>query len=450
MSPARRWHVTLALPASNITGVEQYAEVISADWPGVSGEAAAWLLPALGSLADDITAAIAREVDEYAQPGDDAAARAVHRVAHDAVAGFGARVTQSATAETASAASMFRDLGRLLALEGRSLGALQAALRVGARVTWQRLQEQARQGHGNPEEFARIGETVYWYMDELAASCSAGYAEAKAELAGETSQLRRHLLGMLVSGPAPALPAVASLARAAGWPLPRRVAVVALTPRAVSNPGPLPPDVLADLTRRDPCLLIADPDGPQRRQRLAAVLRGWLQADTSPGASQPPPGQLAAVGPAVPLAEASGSLRWAVQALALARRGIVGAVGGAGAVGGPGPGGIVWCEDHLPTLVLLADADLAAALSREALAPLRRLRGDQADRLARTLLAWLESADDANAAARRLHVHPQTIRYRLRQVSELFGEALNDPDARFQLLLALRVRGLLGGSPGPG
>ncbi len=111
---------------------------------------------------------------------------------------------------------------------------------------------------------------------------------------------------------------------------------------------------------------------------------------------------------------------------------------------------MVWCEDHLPTLVLLADADLAAALSREALAPLRRLRGDQADRLAGTLLAWLESADDANAAARRLHVHPQTIRYRLRQVSELFGEALNDPDARFQLLLALRVRGLLGGSPGPG
>jgi DNA-binding PucR family transcriptional regulator len=76
---------------------------------------------------------------------------------------------------------------------------------------------------------------------------------------------------------------------------------------------------------------------------------------------------------------------------------------------------------------------------------LRRLRDGQADRLARTLLAWLESAGDANAAARRLHVHPQTIRYRLRQVSELFGEALHDPDDRFRLLLALRVRGVLGG-----
>jgi DNA-binding PucR family transcriptional regulator len=107
-------------------------------------------------------------------------------------------------------------------------------------------------------------------------------------------------------------------------------------------------------------------------------------------------------------------------------------------------GDVVWCEEHLPTLVLLADAGLASTLSREALAPLRRFRPDQADRLASTLLAWLESADDANAAALRLHVHPQTIRYRLRQVSELFADALADPDARFRLLLALRVRRLLG------
>jgi DNA-binding PucR family transcriptional regulator len=141
----------------------------------------------------------------------------------------------------------------------------------------------------------------------------------------------------------------------------------------------------------------------------------------------------------VPLTGASGSLRWAGQALALARRGLVRAESD-----DDGGAGIVWCEDHLPTLVLLADTDLAATLSRDALAPLRQLRPGQADRLAKTLLAWLESAGDANAAARLLHVHPQTIRYRLRQVSGLFGDALTDPDARFRLLLALRVRRLLG------
>jgi hypothetical protein len=425
--------------------VEQYAEVLSAGWPAVSGGAEGWLAPTLNSLADDITAVIVREVEEYAQPGDEAAARAVRRVAHDAVAGFAARVTapSAPSQATASAAQEFHDVGRLLAMEGRSLNALHAALRIGARVTWQRLQEQARQGNGDPEAFARIGETVFWYMDELGASCSAGYAEARAELAGETSQLRRHLLEMLTSSPAPPAAGLASLAQAAGWLLPRRVAAVALTPLAGGTPGPLAPDVLADLTRRDPCMLIADPDGPGRRQQLASWLRGWLTTHqpSSPLAG----GLLAAIGPAVPLSGASGSLRWATQALGLGRRGLVRAGNGTER-GADTTAGIIWCEDHLPTLVLLADTDLAATLSQEALKPLRPLRPEQADRLGRTLLAWLESADDANAAARRLHVHPQTIRYRLRQLSELFGDALTEPDARFRLLLALRVRLLLGTS----
>ena len=426
--------------------MEKYAEVLLTGQSPGSDLAAGALPPAFCSLAEDITAAVISEVEEYAQPGDEEAARAVRRVARDAVAGFAARLTGQAASpaaglpetglpETASAAGMFRDLGRLLAMEGRSLGALHAALRVGARVTWHRLQEQARQGNGDPETFTRVAETVFWYLDELTASCSAGYAEARAELAGETSELRRRLLDMLTSSPAPPAPAIASLARAAGWSLPRRVAAVALSPLAGRPSRPLPPGVLADLTRRDPCLLVADPDGPGRRQQLATVLRGWL---TSAGRA-PSPGQMAAVGPSVPLTGAGGSLRWAARALALARRGVIRAEGGA-----DGASGIAWCEDHLPTLVLLADEDLAAALSRQALAPLRGLRPDQADRMALTLLAWMESADDANAAARRLHVHPQTIRYRLRQVSDLFGDALGDPDARFQLLLALRARLLLG------
>jgi hypothetical protein len=197
--------------------------------------------------------------------------------------------------------------------------------------------------------------------------------------------------------------------------------------------------VLADLTRRDPCLLIADPDGPGRRQQLATLLGGWLTTAESGGGRAPSHAPLAAVGPSVPLTGAGGSLRWAGRALALAGRGLIRVESGTG-----GAAGIAWCEDHLPTLVLLADEGLVAALSRQALAPLRGLRPDQADRLARTLLAWLESADDANAAARLLHVHPQTIRYRLRQVSELFGDALGDPDTRFRLLLALRARLLLG------
>ncbi len=39
-----------------------------------------------------------------------------------------------------------------------------------------------------------------------------------------------------------------------------------------------------------------------------------------------------------------------------------------------------------------------------------------------------------------VHVHSQTVRYRLRQVDDLFGDQLRDPDRRFGLEIALRAR----------
>ena len=50
--------------------------------------------------------------------------------------------------------------------------------------------------------------------------------------------------------------------------------------------------------------------------------------------------------------------------------------------------------------------------------------------------------------AQRIHVHPQTVRYRLRQIQELFGDQLRDPDRRFELQLALRIRTLAGDADG--
>ena len=75
------------------------------------------------------------------------------------------------------------------------------------------------------------------------------------------------------------------------------------------------------------------------------------------------------------------------------------------------------------------------------LAPLARLRPGQRDRIAETLLAWLQLGENAAEVAQRLHVHPQTVRYRMRQIHELFGDQLRDPDRRFELQLAqLRIR----------
>ena len=261
----------------------------------------------------------------------------------------------------------------------------------------------------------------------------------KAEFAGEAKHLRQRLLELLVADPPTAPEAISGLAATIGWRLPRRVVAVALTAPAGGSGSlsPLPPDVLVDLAGREPCLLMPDPDGPGRRRLLEDGLRRWpvtAPAERAPGAA---PGCRAAIGPAVPLARASASLRWARRALALAQRDQARRGDGARRADD-----IVHCDEQLATLVLLADGELARVLSGQLLAPLRRLRPDQADRLAETLLAWLESADNAGVAASRLHVHPQTVRYRLRQITDLFGERLSDPESRFALQVALRVRRL--------
>jgi DNA-binding PucR family transcriptional regulator len=56
-----------------------------------------------------------------------------------------------------------------------------------------------------------------------------------------------------------------------------------------------------------------------------------------------------------------------------------------------------------------------------------------------TLAAWLADPGRPQAMADRLGLHVQTIRYRLKILRELLGEALDDPDERFELSLALRV-----------
>ena len=57
-----------------------------------------------------------------------------------------------------------------------------------------------------------------------------------------------------------------------------------------------------------------------------------------------------------------------------------------------------------------------------------------------TLREWLDNQGRVDDTARALGVHPQTVRYRLAQLRETFGAALDDADGRFELAIALRVR----------
>ena len=81
-----------------------------------------------------------------------------------------------------------------------------------------------------------------------------------------------------------------------------------------------------------------------------------------------------------------------------------------------------------PQLVLTADPEALADLRAQALAPLADLRPATADKLAETLRAWLLLQGRRDEVAEALFVHPQTVRYRMGQLREAFGDRLDDPD----------------------
>ncbi len=325
---------------------------------------------------------------------------------------------------------------------------------------------------------------MFAYIDEISAESAAGFAEAQSEAAGETQRRRRRLLRLLVQEPAADAEAVRTAATAAGWALPRVLAAVvageADQPEGLAAargaPGAseeLLDGIAARLARRVgpgavgaavgglAVVLMPDPEGPgppqgarvgaarrPRGARPAGRLAGGRRL-AAPRRGRVPPGHAGPAGAAAREDADGASDR-------PRRRGRPGRRGGArrrdGAQGAASPrgqgsastgvqsrGGLIVADEHLPALLLAAAPGIAADLARTRLEPLSDLAEGPRERLAITLRAYLDRPGQVQAIAAALDVHPQTVRYRLKQLRELFGDRLEDPDARFELSLALRA-----------
>ncbi|MCA4724539.1 PucR family transcriptional regulator [Mycolicibacterium fortuitum] len=91
------------------------------------------------------------------------------------------------------------------------------------------------------------------------------------------------------------------------------------------------------------------------------------------------------------------------------------------------------------TTVLLDEIVTAIAADERLIDPrVRTLRADEPV-LAETLGVYLDCFGDVAAAAQHLHVHPNTVRYRIRRVEQLLAASLNDADVRLLLALSLRA-----------
>ncbi|MGW0331486.1 PucR family transcriptional regulator [Streptomyces sp. NPDC003011] len=383
----------------------------------VPPELAKLLREQLATVADAVEEEVRRQVPEYARPADGAYRENIRAGVVQALTLFVDHIADPRGRDDAIAATYY-ELGRGEALEGRSLDALQSALRVGGLHAWRLMGRTAETLGLDSAAVTALGELAFRTVHEVAEAAAAGYAEARLRSTDELERRRRRLLDLLL-GEGPVSPeAVHDLAHGARWSVPRQVAVVALAAGQEQREEDRPlaaAGALVDMTSRPPRMLVPDPDGSGRFGRaFALALRG----------------RPAAIGPTVPLTEAARSLHWATRALGLMGRGIL-----------PRQG-VVHCADHLSTLVLHSDEPLLAQLQARVLAPLDAVSAGQRPRLAETLLAWLLSGSNVPDVAARLHVHPQTVRYRLRQLEKLFGDALHEPDTRLDLVLVLRAEAL--------
>lgn len=301
------------------------------------------------------------------------------------------------------------ELGRGEARSGRTMDALLAAYRVGARVAWRDFAETAVSGGLPAASVADFAELVFAFIDELSAASVTGHADELAT----SGRVRERYLDRLAKNLLAGEPGDVLLASAerAGWEPPTTL-TAALVPAAqartiASNLGPrtLVVEELAGIDAADgiALLLVPDVEGG-KRARLTAALDG-----TS-----------AVLGPARDWTQAAASYRRAVRGRELR----------AGA-------DIVDTDARLSELILGADPELLADLRRQVLAPLADLRPATAERLTDTLRAWLLHQGRRDDVAAELFVHAQTVRYRMGQIRELFGDRLDDPQTVLDLTVAL-------------
>jgi hypothetical protein len=375
-------------------------------WHELPPEVVGVLRPALDDVAHEMMEAVAT-IPAYARPLEGPFGDGLRIGVQEALKHLLAEIEESGHVERLD---VYRALGQGEMRSGRSLESLLSAYRIGARVAWRRFAALGVEAGLDPDTLYLLAESIFAYIDVLSAESAEGYALEQSAAAGEAQLRRRRLVRMLVRE-TPAEPdAVERAAADAGWALPRSLAVVAISgPRRETAASHLPAGTIREAIGELMCAVVSDPDGPGQRaaieQAMAAV------------------GARAGLGSTVDWSQARISFVRAQAALELVAR----------------DGELVAAREHAGSLLLRSDPGLADELAADRLAPLEDLSPGSRRRLRETLEVWLAEQGRLGSVAERLGIHPQTARYRVGRLRDLFGDALEDPDARFWMEVALRV-----------
>jgi DNA-binding PucR family transcriptional regulator len=379
-------------------------------WRAIPPRIGELIRPHVPALSDEMINTIRDRVPAYRRPLRGRFGAGIRGGVEEALAQFVELVADPELDRTGSDA-IYRALGRGEYRERRSLDALLAAYRLGARIAWRRVSAIAIEAGVDRRTLALLAEAVFAYIDELSALSADGYAEAQSAAAGESERMRRRVAVLLLDPQADEA-AVHVAAVEAGWGAPERIAALAWGGGGRRLRSRLPADSLVAEADDDGSglALLADPDAPGLRVQLERA------------ASQ----TTIVLGPTVALMGAAESAERARGALELIEAGVISA------------SGFVLADDHLGALVAHGDGRILAELAARRLAPLADETPASRARLTETLRSWLDHQGEVARVAAELHVHPQTVRYRLARLRDSFGDLLEDPEARFELALALR------------
>ncbi|MEU9203772.1 helix-turn-helix domain-containing protein [Streptomyces sp. NPDC048332] len=386
-------------------------------------EFAAIMRPELPSLIKEIGVEVTRAYPEYARLLSGPNGQAIRVGVEQSLASFVDLVAEPSTS-TSLRDDMCRRFGRFEAYEGRTMETLQGAYRLGARVALRRVKKVGRSYSFSPTLMLSFADALFTYIDELESLSREGFLEVQSQSGEQTEAMRRRLLHLILAGRPVPRSAIAELCEQTGWTLPEEVTLVATRAPAGLDRVSADRDILVDLSDPQPHLLIPGPLDDARRTMLDQTLLGTR----------------AAIGLTVPTALAADSIRWARRVLELVDAGVI------------DDAPVILCEDHLITLWLLSDPVLLDQLAQRELAPISGISATRRERLIETLRIWLDTRGTAAHMGELLDVHPQTVRYRMRNLESIFGEQLIDPESRFSteaVLRALQLRARTGDSTTP-
>lgn len=309
----------------------------------------------------------------------------------------------------------FRDSAKARATEGMPLEDLLHAYRLGGRLGWQAIVDEA-----SPEEQGALksgADLLMAYVDRVTAAVTEAYLEERQHLVSEEERSLRDLLeAVMETGPIDFR--LQELAERVGFPL-------------ADSYRPF-----AQAVRDAPARNHSQIAAKLRARGILALTEGHRVTGLLPPAVdevEPDREGLVAVGEATGRAELAEGLEEVRLLVDFGSR--------------LGRTGRIAPQDLLPELLLARSPRLAALLERRALGPLEDYAEPRSPDLVETLMAFLAVDCDRRSAAKLLQVHPNTLDYRLGRIGELTGLDLGCVDDLVLLALAARARAVAARPP---